>query len=285
MNKPNLEFDVVAKIESVGSITNNMAEVKQKANEIKEWYANLLISEEDVKDMKKEKAVINKLKDAVATYRKNIVAEFKKPILDFENTAKETERTLKEAYDSIDSQISVFEQQKRQEMIDELKAYFDEYKAVCHLEWLEYERMNQNVTISGSIKKLRVEITDFLNLVASHIRAISIQPEDMQADLLVEYKRSLNFTQALTAVTERRKALEEEKARQEALKAFKAKEEEAVKKVEEVITPVEIKQKPAPKIHTVVLKISGTADQLKDLKKFMEKEGIVYDTNTADTAK
>lgn len=276
--KPNLEFEVVAKIESVGSITNNMAEVKQKANEIKEWYANLLISEEDVKDMKKEKAVINKLKDAVATYRKNIVADFKKPILEFENAAKETEKTLKEAYESIDSQISVFEEQRRQEMVSELKEYFDEYKTVCHLEWLEYERMNQNVTISGSLKKYRVEITDFINLISSHIRAMEIYPEEERAEILVEYKRTLNFTEALVTVKKRQEALAEEKARQEALKAFSVKEEEVVNKVDEVIAPVEIEQKPAPKIHTVALKISGTADQLKDLKIFMEKEGITYDT-------
>lgn len=276
--KPNLEFEVVAKIESVGSITNNMAEVKQKANEIKEWYSNLMISEEDVKDMKKEKAVINKLKDAVATYRKNIVADFKKPILEFENAAKETEKTLKEAYESIDSQISVFEEQRRQEMVSELKEYFDEYKTVCHLEWLEYERMNQNVTISGSLKKYRVEITDFINLISSHIRAMEIYPEEERAEILVEYKRTLNFTEALVTVKKRQEALAEEKARQEALKAFSVKEEEAVQKVDEVIAPVEIEQKPAPKIHTVALKISGTADQLKDLKIFMEKEGITYDT-------
>lgn len=276
--KPNLEFEVVAKIESVGSITNNMAEVKQKANEIKEWYSNLMISEEDVKDMKKEKAVINKLKDAVATYRKNIVADFKKPILEFENAAKETEKTLKEAYESIDSQISVFEEQRRQEMVSELKEYFDEYKTVCHLEWLEYERMNQNVTISGSLKKYRVEITDFINLVSSHIRAMEIYPEEERAEILIEYKRTLNFTEALVTVKKRQEALAEEKARQEALKAFSVKEEEVVNKVDELIAPVEIEQKPAPKIHTVALRISGTADQLKDLKIFMEKEGITYDT-------
>ena len=276
--KPNLEFEVVAKIESVGSITNNMAEVKQKANEIKEWYSNLMISEEDVKDMKKEKAVINKLKDAVATYRKNIVADFKKPILEFENAAKETEKTLKEAYESIDSQISVFEEQRRQEMVSELKEYFDEYKTVCHLEWLEYERMNQNVTISGSLKKYRVEITDFINLISSHIRAMEIYPEEERAEILVEYKRTLNFTDALVTVKKRQEALAEEKARQEALKAFSVKEEEVVNKVDELIAPVEIEQKPAPKIHTVALKISGTADQLKDLKIFMEKGGITYDT-------
>lgn len=276
--KPNLEFEVVAKIESVGSITNNMAEVKQKANEIKEWYSNLMISEEDVKDMKKEKAVINKLKDAVATYRKNIVADFKKPILEFENAAKETEKTLKEAYESIDSQISVFEEQRRQEMVSELKEYFDEYKTVCHLEWLEYERMNQNVTISGSLKKYRVEITDFINLISSHIRAMEIYPEEERAEILVEYKRTLNFTEALVTVKKRQEALAEEKARQEALKAFSVKEEEVVNKVDELIAPVEIEQKPAQKIHTVALKVSGTADQLKDLKIFMEKEGITYDT-------
>ena len=47
MKKPNVSLEVVAKVESVGSVTSNMAEIQKQANAIKEWYANLVITEDD----------------------------------------------------------------------------------------------------------------------------------------------------------------------------------------------------------------------------------------------
>ena len=276
MKKPNVSLEVVAKVESVGSVTSNMAEIQKQANAIKEWYANLVITEDDVKQMKTEKAQINKMKDAVADYRKSIIAEFKKPIVEFEETAKSTEKTLKEAYDFINVQINDFEEKTRQEIIEELKAYFDEYKMVHHLDWLEYERMNQNVTLSSTKKKLMIEVTDFINLVNQNLRAIDTYPEEQRADILVEYKSSLNFPDAVIKAQQRRLALENEKARQEALKAFKAQEEEVVEKVDEVIAPVVVVEK---KIYSASFTVKGTIDQLKDLKNFLEERGIEYATN------
>ncbi|MBR4610236.1 MAG: DUF1351 domain-containing protein [Erysipelotrichaceae bacterium] len=273
--KPDVTMEVVAKVETVGSVTSNMSEVQKKANALREWYASLTISENDVPVMKEEKVQINKMKNAVADYRKKIVAEFKQPIMEFEETAKETEKILKEAYDSINDQINVYEEEKRQERIAELKQFFDERKAVSHLDWIEYEMMNQNVTLSASTKKLMVEITDFINLVSSHIRAIDTYPEEQRNDIMVEYKNSLNFADAVLKVQTRYKALEEEKARQEALKAFKAEEEKVVEKVEEVIAPVEVKEE---KKYTASFQVRGTIDQLKDLKRFMEERGIEYVT-------
>ena len=273
--KPDVTMEVVAKVETVGSVTSNMAEIQKQAAALKEWYGSLTISESDVPDMKKEKAQINKMKDAVAGYRKSIVAEFKKPIMEFENTAKETEKILKETYDSINDQIDVYEEEKRQKKVAEMKKFFDERKEVSHLDWLEYEMMDQNVISSKSDNKLMIEITDFINLVSSHIRAIDTYPEEQRNDIMVEYKKSLNLADAVIKVQDRYKALEEEKARQEALKAFKAEEEKVVEKVEEVIAPVEVKEE---KKYTASFQVRGTIDQLKDLKRFMEERGIEYVT-------
>ena len=107
--KPQVTLEVVAKVDQVGAITSNMNDVQQQALAIKEFYSNLIITEDDVPEMKKEKAQINKMKDDVATYRKNIIAEFKKPIDEFETAAKATEKILKEAYDCVNNQIASYE--------------------------------------------------------------------------------------------------------------------------------------------------------------------------------
>ena len=137
-------------------------------------------------------------------------------------------------------------------------------------------RMNQKVNYSDSMKKLKNEISEFIGLVSSHLNAIETYPEEMRPDILVEYKSSLNFTDAVIKVSQRQKALDEEKARQEALKALKAKEEETVRKVDEVIAPVEVKEE---KIYSTSFTVRGTIEQLKDLKRFLEERGIEYAAN------
>lgn len=287
--KPQVTLEVVAKVDQVGAITSNMIDVQQQALAIKEWYQDLVITEEMIPDMKKEKALVNKMKDSVATYRKNIVAEFKKPIDEFEKTAKETEKILKEAYSSIDSQISFYETETKKKMEEELKEYFKEYAASKNIDFVDYEQMEISVGLSSSMKKMKKDISNRLDLISEHLKVFDTYNEELKVEALLEYKKTLNFTNSILTAQARIKAREEEKAKQEDLAALKAEEEKAVAKVEEVIeevkAPVEVSQeapeepkKEAPKMYHATFTVYGTIDQLKNLKAFLEKEGMKYDS-------
>ena len=91
--------NVEAKIEGLTSIVSNMDQVKTQALAIKDHYEKLVITEEMLQGAKNEKADINKAKKVVADYRKNIVEEFNKPLEEFVNLAKETEKALGDAYE------------------------------------------------------------------------------------------------------------------------------------------------------------------------------------------
>lgn len=283
--KPTATLEVVARIDSVGAITSNMNDVQQQALQIKEFYSNLIITEDDVPEMKKEKAQINKMKDDVATYRKNIIAEFKKPIEEFESTAKATEKILKEAYDCVNDQIAAYEAEVKKKTEDELRAYFDEKKDTLHIDFVKFEDAKISIPLNPSKKKLMEAVNKFFEEITGHLRAIACYPEDQQPEILVEYKETLNFTNSVINAQKRIKAREEEKARQEALKELKAQEEKAAEKVEsivinsneEVTVPIEVKEE--PKIYKATFTVRGTVDQLRNLKAFMEKEGISYDTS------
>jgi len=279
--KPQVSLEVVARVDSVGAITSNMADVQQQALAIKEFYSNLIITEDDVPEMKKEKAQINKMKDDVATYRKNIIAEFKKPIEEFESTAKATEKILKEAYDCVNDQIAAYEAKVKKQTEDELRAYFEEKKESLNIDFVKFEDAEITIPLNPSKKKLMESVNKFFDTVEGHLRAIACFPEDQQTEILVEYKSTLNFTESVINAQRRIQAREEEKARQEALKELKAKEEKAVEKVEEVIAPVEVKEEPKPveKMYKATFTVKGTVDQLRKLKMFLEQEGITYDTN------
>lgn len=279
INKPNFNLEVVANIDGVANIQSNMEQIKEQAIMIKNWYDSLVITEDMLKDIKSEKSQINKAKDTVATYRKDIVKEFKKPIEQFELLAKETESILKEAYDTCNEAVKRYEDETKAKKTEEVKAYFDEYAESLKIDFVEYERLGINVTLTASMKSLKEAVKVCLDKIASEIDLINIQKEELIPDMLVEYKKTLNVANAIKNVTDRHKAIEEEKARQEALKALKAEEEKTIAKVKEVVqevtAPVEVKE---VKTYRSTFTVYGTVEQLRALKEFLEKEGIKYDT-------
>lgn len=280
INKPNFNLEVVANIDGVANIQSNMEQIKEQAIMIKNWYDSLVITEDMLKDIKSEKSQINKAKDTVATYRKDIVKEFKKPIEQFELLAKETENILKEAYDTCNEAVKRYEDETKAKKTEEVKAYFDEYAESLKIDFVEYERLGINVTLTASMKSLKEAVKVCLDKIASEIDLINIQKEELIPDMLVEYKKTLNVASAIKNVTDRHKAIEEEKARQEALKELKAEAVEQEKKVEKVLeAPKEIIEEPKPQIYKATFNVFGTIDQIKALKDFMNEREIKYDTN------
>ena len=280
INKPNFNLEVVANIDGVANIQSNMEQIKEQAIMIKNWYDSLVITEDMLKDIKSEKSQINKAKETVATYRKDIVKEFKKPIEQFELLAKETENILNEAYATCNEAVKRFEDETKAKKTEEVKAYFDEYAKSLNIDFVEYERLGINVTLTASMKSLKEAVKVCLDKIASEIDLINIQKEELIPDMLVEYKKTLNVASAIKNVTDRHKAIEEEKARQEALKALKAEAVKQEKKVEQVLeAPKEIVEEPKPQIYKATFNVFGTIEQIKELKDFMNERGIKYDTN------
>ena len=272
--KPELS-EVSASITSLGSIDSNIELIKDKAAAIKNFYANLVISEEDCKDMKKEMASLNKAKDAVKKYRMDIVKKFNEPLDNFVNSAKETEKILTETYDSLKGQIKKFEDETLNKKTEEVKAYYEEYAESLHIDFVPFENSGLSVTLSASMKSLKEASKSFLDRVDSDIKLINTLEKDLINEILIEYKKSLNVSNAVITVKDRRKALEEEQKKQEALTALKAEETKVEEKVEEVTAPKVVEP---VKTYTAKFKVEATIDQIKDLKTFMDLKGIKYDS-------
>ncbi|MBQ3418515.1 MAG: DUF1351 domain-containing protein [Erysipelotrichaceae bacterium] len=275
MIKPSFELEVSASINGISNIESNMEQVKNQALQICDWYKSLVITNEMLDDIKKEKAEINKAKSSVAEYRKNIVKEFKKPIEQFESLAKETEKILSEAYDTCNESVKRYEDEQKALKSKELEEYFNEYAKSLVIDFVKYEQANINVTLTASLKSLKEQAKTFLDKINDDLMLIAAENEELVAEMMVEYKKTLNVSNSILSVKQRHKALEEERKRQEALKEFKAQEEKVIEKVEEVIAPKEIVEE---KTYKATFTVIGTVNQIKSLKDFMDKEGIKYDS-------
>ncbi len=283
IQKPVLDFEVKAEIKSLGIIEDNISEVKEKVVQLNEYYKNITFTEETMKQATEEKAKVNKFKSAVADYRKKIIAEYKKPIELFENTAKETEKILANTYDLINVQTEKYNNDKKEKIKEEIKQYFNEYLQSKNIDFVTFEQANINITLNASKKSLQEQCRTFIDKIVDDLSLIEIQ--EHKAEILVEYKQSLNVSQAITTVTNRFKAIEEEKRKQEEkivhieMNANHEISKRTYEELENVMnkplqTPTEEQQE---EILTLKFTVKGTRTKLKALKEFLENGGYDYE--------
>lgn len=272
--KPTFNGEIQAHIKSVGEIESNMKEVKSYVENLNNYYKNITFTEETMKEAKDEKSKVNKFKAQVADYRKNIIAEYNKPIKAFEDTAKDTEKLLTDTYNTINQQVANYESQQKEIKEQEIKDYFEEYKTANNIDFITYGQARINVTLSASVKSLKEQAKQFIDKIVDDLKLIETQ--EHKTEILVEYKQTLNVAQSITSVTNRFKAIEEEKKKQEEFikEASKSVIISAEEKKEILQAPIEEKQE---EILTLRFAVKGTITKLKELKQFLESGGYDYE--------
>ena len=203
-------------------------EVEQKVENAK----SLVCTEGNVTTIKQIRASLNKEFKEVENQRKIVKEQILAPYMQFEeiykmyisDKYKSADNDLKEKIDSTENELKNIKEQ-------EIKDYFEEYKKANNIDFVTYSQARINVTLSASRKSLKEQAKQFIDKIVDDLKLIDTQ--EHKTEILVEYKHSLNVSQAITSVTNRFKAIEEEKKRQEELKRKQL--EEAQRRVDESI--------------------------------------------------
>lgn len=270
-------------------------EVEQKVENAK----SLVCTEENVTTIKQIRASLNKEFNEVENQRKIVKEQILAPYMQFEeiykmyisDKYKSADNDLKEKIDSTENELKNIKEQ-------EIKDYFEEYKKVNNIDFVIYSQARINVTLSASRKSLKEQAKQFIDKIVDDLKLIDTQ--EHKTEILVEYKQSLNVSQAITSVTNRFKAIEEEKKRQEELKRKQLEEaqrraDESIRaqteatrqalenfipkteEVEETILQAPVIEKKQEEILTLRLTVRGTRTKLKELKQFLESGGYDYE--------
>lgn len=104
-----------------GVLEFNFEELKNQLNEKLDNYRDLVVTEENEKEMSKEKANLNKLITAIEDYRKNQKKEMSKPITEFESKCKELSNLVLEVTNPLKEQLDNFENIRRKEKENKVK--------------------------------------------------------------------------------------------------------------------------------------------------------------------
>lgn len=267
-------------------IVEQLAQVKETVIERVKTATSLVCTDETVKEVKKARAELNAEFKVWEEKRKEVKTAVMTPYEKFEAVYKDcVSDTYKTADKELKTKIDSVEKELKDKKSTEVKDYFDEYLECKNIDFVTFEQANINITLSASLKSLKEQAKDFIDRIESDLKLIETFT-DLKAEILVEYKKSLNVSDAITGVKARAKAVQEEQARQAAEAEKRAAEAQRVEAIKAAIpeapaaveAPTEQTAAPAPeKKYCIRFTVKGTKEQLIALKKFLNEGEYEYE--------
>ena len=254
-------------------------QLKSLSDEIDEKVSqalSLVVSDETIKEVKKVRAELNADFKDLEQKRKSVKEQVMNPYLQFEEIYKKyvTEK-FKYADEELKKKINMIEAEQIKVKSNEIKDYFEEYKASKNIDFITFENANINITLSASNKSLKEQAKAFIDKVCDDLALINSQ--EHREEILIEYKSSLNVSLAITTVVTRHKELEELKKKQEVADQQKQVEETMVAKVEEVLSAPSKVEVTQDEILEIAFKVRGSREKLKELVQFLKERGYDYE--------
>ena len=262
--------------------------LREKAEEIQErtrFACSMVCTQDTLVAVKKIRADLNKEFTQYEEARKNVKRQVMAPYDRFEATYKECITVpYSDADKKLKAMVESVEYHLRDEKEKELRRYYREHLEAAGLdpaEWA-FERTGIRIILSRSEKSYRSEIKKWVEGRAEDIASIRTMPD--ADEIMVEYKRCLNLSQAVVAVSNRRAAKEAERAaREQAEAAFEARMvQQEVEEEHAGAAPVPSAE-PIPatvegeEVLRLTFAVYGTRNKLRELKRFLDEGGYIYE--------
>lgn len=259
-----------------------------------------LVTEDTKKAVKDTRAMLNKELKDFEEQRKRIKEQVIAPYEAFE---KAYNTFIKVKYEKADSILKVkideFDRKLKADKEARIRAYFTELCQANNIDFLPFERLCLNIRLNDSDKSLKdIVNTNIDNVVKSLAMIESLNdPDEYKADILTDYKQTLDVTTAIRNAQYRKQQREAELQRLEAQKAaaeqarlaaearakeaapLQAPEEVPPPAIQEVPAPPQEVPAPAPQEVTPDLivtsfTVQGTMEQLRALKAYILSNNI-----------
>lgn len=253
-----------------------------------------LVTEDTKKAVKDTRAMLNKELKDFEEQRKRIKEQVIAPYEAFENAYNSLIKVKYETADGIlKVKIDEFDKRLKADKEARIRAYFTELCQANNIDFLPFERLCLNIRLNDSDKSLKDIVNTNIDNVVKSLEFIESlnDPDEYKAEILADYKQTLDVTTAIRNAQYRKQQREAELARIEAQKAAaeqarlaaeaRAKEVAPLQatqeeKSEERIVKNEAVSAPQEEILHYTLGVSGTRAQLRALRQFLETNNINY---------
>lgn len=273
-------------------IEEQLKGIKVKFQEEVNNALSLECNEDSYKIVKGVRADLTKIFNSLEEKRKATKKQILKPYEDFEKVYKECVNDVyMPAKTQLDKKIFDVEAGLKAQKEQEVRKYFYEYLKSKDIDFITFEDAKINITLNASKKSLKEHATAFIDKVSDDLKMIDTQ--ENKSEILVEYKKNLNVSQAILTVSERHKAIEEERKRLEEFEKAEELKKVAEEQIEEVIES-EPEETSAPsvmeipeeeqeditepteeQVYQMTFTVVGTLEKLKKLKNYLKEEGLI----------
>lgn len=265
-----MQFELITDMQTAlpEIIDFNYSELKAELAERLEYYHGLVVTADEIKAAKEDKAKLNKLKKAIDDKRKEVKKQYMAPFDDFETKCKELVKMVDAPINEIDGQLKRFEEERKAEKRQSIELTYselvpDEIKDIIPLDRIFDERwLNSTV----SLKKVAEDMLEITKRVKADMVALdTVEPEYMTA-VRAKYIETMDIVATL----------EYKKTLQEANAAFQTTETPEPKESIAPAPKIATAATNEPKRYALRLQLEVTTEQAAALKQFLTDSGIKY---------
>ncbi len=266
----------------------NHEELKKFLVEKTAAYNSLVVTEDNIKSAKEDKAKLNKFKTAIENERKRIKKQCLQPYEEFERKCKEIVALIDKPIISIDTQIKAFDDEEKERKYKALQQYFDDNAK----ELLEIITLEQIINPKWANKGERLldltqEIYDKLDKIRQDLKVIGDLKSPYELQMKDIYLKTFDVSKALaeqSRLEEQDKKLAEIKKKQEAesIQHQPKAEKEPARALAEPVTSVkaesnEITPVKTERVVSGIFKVTAEPSKIKALAAFMRENGIKFE--------
>lgn len=175
-------------------IIENFEEIKALVQDKADHYANMVYTEDDLPQAKKDKATLNKFIKAIEDRRKEVKKACMQPYESFETQVKELVTICNKPVQAISELVEIADNKAKDERLEELTEFF---KSKDRPEWLEFSRILDPKWLNRSTKVSAAEeaIEEVLKRVNSDVKTLETLEYSFEA--IDAYKRTLSLADAI----------------------------------------------------------------------------------------
>lgn len=293
-----------AENERLPEIQWNFEEIKRYAAEKAGYYQNIAYTDADMKEMKSDKADINKFINALEDVRKQKKKEYMAPYEVFEGQVKEALLPLRKTVALITEKIDEVEEQYREARKAKMEEFY--YKYVGDLQpMVPFQKTIKEEFYKRAFtdKKLEQAYSCFFERLREDMKGLEQLPEKFRDKALLKYMEEFSLSAALQEgkrleemdklMEERRRKQEEERqarmaeesrrleaaAREAQKQQEMAAKQEPVQKEEpkaEMPQAPQAPQKPQEEILHMDFRVWGTREQIMGLRQYLIDNQIKF---------
>ena len=273
------------------SIEWNFEELKAEIEEIVREYETAVYTDDAIKQMKTDRAKLNKFVNAISGERTRIRKLLLKPDERFGQEVKELTGIVQRAIDNIDGQVKDYERRQREEKTAEVRDFYD--ANIHDIEaYLPFERVMkpEYANASTTMKSIKEEILALIQRVDEGLAILNEVDSPYAGDMKKVFLETYDIGAAMakrnqleSEAENRRLYMEEQERRKAEREAARKADADRVMQAGRAPEPEQPRETPQKMetvedpVNVIDFRVYATMGQLMKLKAFLSDNGIRFE--------